>query len=307
LALRAKYHFHPIRNAVNRLNSVKDIADCRQPITTHAEKHLNFAERYGPWAVVAGASEGTGRAFARKLAARGVPSILIARREAPLLAVAEEIRKESDIVCVAAAIDLSAADAIDSIIAAVDQREVGLFIGNAGADTNGAPFLDCEVEAWEQLVQRNVLTTMRCCHHFGSAMRGRQRGGLLLVNSGACYGGLPSLAIYAASKAFSLVLGESLWSELRPFGIDVLNLVLGRTDTPALRALLSEKGLPIPPDLASPEDVAEVGLANLPHGPIHNWGQADNVAGYAPNAPEARRARILALEAASKQVIGKSP
>ena len=66
---------------------------------------MSFAERYGPWAIVAGASEGTGRAFARRIAANGVPSILIARREAPLAALAKEIREESGITCVTASIE----------------------------------------------------------------------------------------------------------------------------------------------------------------------------------------------------------
>jgi len=112
------------------------------------------------------------------------------------------------------------------------------------------------------------------------------------------------MAAYSASKAFVLNFGESLWTELRPHGVDVLNLILGRTDTPAFRKLLAEKGMPVPPGLASPDDVAEVGLTRLPNGPIHNWGLADDVAGYAPSSAAARRSRILAIDVASKQVFG---
>src|SRR3546814_10550242 len=82
---------------------------------------------------------------------------------------------------------------------------------------------------------------MQCCHHFANAMRARGHGGLLLVNSGACYGGASSMAVYSASKAFVLCFGETLWAELQPHGVDVLNLVLGRTDTPEFRRLLAEK------------------------------------------------------------------
>ena len=112
------------------------------------------------------------------------------------------------------------------------------------------------------------------------------------------------MAAYSASKAFTLNFGESLWSELRPHGVDVLNLVLGRTDTPAFRALLAEKGLPVPPGLASPDDVAQTGLDRLPHGPVHNWGLADDVVGYAPSSASARRSRILAIDSATKQMYG---
>ena len=132
---------------------------------------MSFIERYGPWAVVTGASEGTGREFARQIAAEGVPSILIARREAPLAALVEEIRGESGVECIAAAIDLAAPDAFDRIAEAVGEREVGLFVSNAGADPNGARFLDRDIETWMQLVQRNSITMMRCCHHFAGPMQ----------------------------------------------------------------------------------------------------------------------------------------
>jgi short-subunit dehydrogenase len=265
---------------------------------------MTFVERYGPWAVVAGASEGTGRAFARKIASNGVPCILIARRADPLAALAETIHKESGLVCATAVIDLASPDAVDQIVAAVEDREVGLFVSNAGADPNGARFLDRDMDLWLDHVRRNVITTMSCCHHFGKLMRARRKGGLLLVNSGACYGGASFMAAYSASKAFTLNFGESLWAELRPHGVDVLNLVLGRTDTPAFRALLAEKGLPVPPDLASPDDVAQIGLDRLPQGPVYNWGLADDVAGYAPTSAGIRRSRILAIDVATKQVYG---
>lgn len=266
---------------------------------------MGFAERYGPWAVIAGASEGTGRAFARKIAAKGVHCILIARREAPLRALADEIHAESGVACVVAPIDLAAPDAHTRIVAAVGDREVGLYISNAGSDPNGSRFLDRGVGAWTDLVNRNVTTTMQCCHHFGSLMRARKGGGLLLVGSGACYGGSSFLAVYAGSKAFEMCLAEGLWAELRPYNIDVLYFALNTTDTPAFHALLAEKGLPAPPNLASPDQVAEVGLARLPYGPIRNWGQEDDVAGMASNSPDVRRARILAIDESTKRIFGE--
>ena len=102
----------------------------------------SLADRYGPWAVIAGASEGTGRAFAQQLAAAGIHCILIARREQPLRALADEIRRDHGVDCVIASIDLSMPDACEQVKAAVGDREVGLFIANAGADPNGARFLD---------------------------------------------------------------------------------------------------------------------------------------------------------------------
>ena len=210
------------------------------------------SEKYGPWAIVAGASEGVGRELARKVAANGVNCILVARREKPLVELAERIRAESGVECVPASIDLAAPDAFDRILAAVGSREVGLYISNAGADPNASHFLDRKIESWVELVDLNILTTMRCCHHFGGLMRERRRGGLLLVGSGAAYGGGPFMAVYSGAKAFDLCFGEGLWAELRRSASTCCRLVLDVTDTPALRKLLAEKGQPLPSRMASP-------------------------------------------------------
>lgn len=233
----------------------------------------DFAEQYGPWALVLGASDGTGAAFARHIAAKGIPCVLVARREALLLELAEQIRTESGVECVTASIDLSLTDAGDQVVAAVGDREIGLFVYNAGSDTNGAHFLDKPIDNWIRLAGINVMTTLRCCHHFGGLMRQRRRGGILLVSSGAAFGGGSYLATYSGSKAFELCFAESLWHELRPYQVDVLHLALNTTDTPALRKLLVEKGKQSPSSLASPDKVARVGLANLAKGPDYNWGQ----------------------------------
>ena len=257
---------------------------------------MSFAERYGPWAIVAGASEGTGQEFARQLAAQGLNLVLIARRKGPLEALADEIRGAPGVECLTASIDLGSDDAAARIFAAADGREIGLFVSNAGADPHNAMFLDREVESWDGLARMNTLTMMRCCHRFGRAMRDRGRGGLLLVNSGACYIGLSELAVYAAGKAFMLNFAEGLWAELRGHGVDVLTLVLTQTDTPLFRSYLAAKGLPFPDNAASPVDVARTGLERLPHGPIHNWGYADDEPGFAPLSPAQIRARIEAIE-----------
>jgi len=265
-----------------------------------------FRSRYGPWAVISGASEGTGRSFALRLASGGVNCVLIARRPEPLARLADEIRSRYGVDVLTLSIDLAQEDACARIAEGVGDREVGLYVANAGADPNGARFLDRPVDVWLDLVRRNVSTTMRCCHQFGSAMRNRGRGGLLLVGSGACYGGLPSIATYCGTKAFEMCFAEGLWAELRPHGVDVLYFSLSQTDTPEYRRLLASKGMPVPDHLADPDQVAEMGLARLPHGPIRNWGQEDDVAGYAPNSPDARRARIEAIAQSAALASGPS-
>ncbi len=264
---------------------------------------MSFVQQYGPWALVTGASEGTGAAFAHRAAAEGLNCILVARREQALESLAGALQEQHGVATLTLSCDLSAEGAAEQVIAALGEREVGLYIANAGADTVGAKFLDAALEDWLKLMQLNVTTSMKLCYTLGTAMRERGRGGIILLGSGVSYGGMGGLAVYAGSKSFTLAFGESLWSELRPHGVHVLNFMLGRTDTPALREVLARNQLPAPADLASPEAVAEAGFANLARGPILNWGQADDGPGMSPIPPAARRERLLMMEELAKAVI----
>ncbi|MDG2005431.1 MAG: SDR family NAD(P)-dependent oxidoreductase [Novosphingobium sp.] len=270
---------------------------------------MDFKERYGPWVVVAGASEGTGRSFARQVAAKGLSCVLVAKH-GPLEETAEEIRRESEVDVVTAKIDLAGDDAAAGIIAAVGGREVGLYISNAGADWAGERFLEHDIEDWLSLSHINVDTMLRCAHHFGRAMKDRRRGGILLVNSGACYGGSKYLAIYCAAKAFQLNFAEGLWSELRVYGVDVLSIVLGRTDTPGYRQRRADRGLIVgsaeDEGLASAEDVAIQGLERLPFGPVHNVGLEDDDAMFGSSAA-GRREKAVMLETIVMEGSGYKP
>jgi uncharacterized protein len=221
---------------------------------------MDFAERYGPWAVVAGASEGIGASVARLLGARGVNVVLVARRQGPLDEVAATVPAETRTVV----LDLSGADAASTLAQAVAGLEVGLVVYNAGADPNMSPFLDRPADVWQGMVARNCATVVGVTHHFAGLMKERGHGGIVLVSSGAAWAGGSHLAVYGASKAFDLLLGESLWAELRPLGVDVLAMVLGQTDTPAFRRVLDGREVD---GVADPDDVARDMLDNLAEGP----------------------------------------
>jgi uncharacterized protein len=267
---------------------------------------MDLISNYGPWAVITGASEGTGAAFALQLADAGINTVLVARREGPLAELAGQVRSRGA-DCVTVAVDLTASDATDRIVAAVGDREVGLLIANAGADTNSSLFLDNDLSNWEKLIHLNITSTIRNCHHFGQGMRDRERGGIIIVGSGSCYGGLHGMGVYCGVKAFDLCFGEGLWAEMRHVGVDVLNLILGRTDTPAHRKIAEDSGHAFNPSgMASSDDVARIGLEQLPYGPTYNWGQSNDVAGYAPNSPDDRRARIVQIEARMRGGVTKS-
>jgi short-subunit dehydrogenase len=237
-----------------------------------------FAGRYGPWALVAGASDGVGAGFARALAERGLNLVLLARRQQVLNEVASRISAGTGVDTRTAAVDLCEPGAMASIARATDGLQIGMVVYCAGADPNYEPFLASPVEVPLALVQRNCVVPMQVCHHFAAAMAERGRGGIILLSSAAGLGGAPNMVAYGASKAFDMVMAEALWSELHSQGVDVLSLVLGATDTPALRRLLVRRGFISDPDapipgLATPEQVVTEGLDHLSNGPTWFAGE----------------------------------
>ncbi|MFF5140235.1 SDR family NAD(P)-dependent oxidoreductase [Streptomyces sp. NPDC013157] len=158
--------------------------------------------------------------------------------------------------------------------------------------TTPAPFLHWNVETHASLIRRNCSAVMETAHHFGAPMTARGNGGLILVTSGAAWAGGATLSVYGATKAFDLLLAESLWAEWHEAGVHVLGLVLGRTDTPSLRRTLKGKDGASLGELADPNDVAEAALEHLAHGPVWIYGSADPT-GASPLGMLSRRDAVL--------------
>lgn len=223
--------------------------------------------RYGPWALIAGGSEGVGAEMALQLAADGFHLVLVARRPGPLEATADAARSHGVEVRTIAA-DLTDPAAISAITEATSDVEVGLFVYNAGANTHGHPFTAGTLEGFGKVIDLNITAMLGLTHHFASLMKARGRGGVLLVGSLAGYVGTSTESIYGAAKAFSKIFAEGLWSELGEHGVDVLELVLGLTRTPAMERAGLDFDVP-GLHVSDPADVAREGLASLGDGPVH--------------------------------------
>lgn len=224
------------------------------------------ANKYGPWAVVAGGSEGVGASFARLLAESGINCVLIARKPEPLAATAEQVRGLG-VQVRELALDLLDPNALDRIREVTDDLEVGLMIFNAGANSYGHEFVTGDPERMRGVVDLNITAQMDLARHFGAHMRERGRGGLMLVGSMAGYLGQPEISVYSAAKAFSRIFTEGLWLELGEHGVDVLELVLGVTRTPAMERAGLRMDIP-GLNVAEPDDVARDGLLHLADGPV---------------------------------------
>jgi uncharacterized protein len=247
-----------------------------------------FCQRYGPWALVAGASEGIGAAFATTLARRGLDLVLVARRPGPLTALADRLSVRT----VTVAADLATAAGLAAVEQATQDLEVGLVVVNAAYSPIGR-LIDQDSKQIQRALDLNCRTPLLLAHRYLPAMAARGRGGLIIMSSLAGLQGTPSLATYAATKAFGAVFAEGLWAELRGTGVDVLACVAGAVATPGLSATM---GRPAPGTL-DPDRVAATALGALGRRPR-------TVPGTLMRASAALMTRLLPRRAAIALIAG---
>ena len=196
---------------------------------------LDFTTRYGSWAMVAGASQGLGAAYAEALAARGLNLILVARRSDLLQSLSSTLSQKYKIETKTIVQDLSAQDAAEQVLRSAEDLDVGLLVYNAAFSAIG-PFVERSVEDHMKELHTNTMTPLKLVHFFANQMLARGRGGILLMASLSAYQGSAYISAYAATKAFNIVLAEGLWEEWRQRGVDALVCVSGAIKTPTYLA-----------------------------------------------------------------------
>ncbi len=224
-------------------------------------------EKYGPWALILGASEGVGVSFARQLGKMGIHCVLVARQAELLQREADRVSADFGVQTRTLALDLTRGDMLDRLREVTDDLDVGLVVYNAAAvPGGGGRFLDCPLDVALHVVRLLPLGEVCVSHHFGAKMAARGRGGIVLMGSLAGNAGGVSLVSYSAAKAFTQIFAEGLWAELRPRGVDVLCCVIGATHTPSrARLKLTDQ----PGDIISdPDDIARFAMENLTNGPV---------------------------------------
>ena len=230
-------------------------------------KPLAIIQRYGPWALVTGASSGIGAAMARQIAADGANVALTARRGELLDALAAELERDFGVETRVVAADLADDGGPQALLDAVADLEIGLLVNNAGRGLVGR-FDLLEGDALRRLVRLNCEAPLVLTHALVQGMRERGRGGVIFTGSAAGRVPLPLHAVYSATKAFDGFLGEALWGELRASNIDVLTLEPGSTATG-----FQEAAGEIAHEGQDPSEVAALGLRSLGQQPsvIAGW------------------------------------
>ncbi len=254
--------------------------------------------RYGGWAVVAGASEGIGAAFATALARAGLNVVLAARRPEPLDALAATLRDGTGVEVRTVAADLATRAGLDALTGASDGLEVGLLVVNAAYAPVGR-FLDRDADDLQRVVELNVTAPLRLARHYLPAMTARGRGGLILMSSLAGQQGSPGISTYAATKAFGAILAEGLWAELHSSGVDVLACVAGAVETPGLARAKSRRA----PGTVPPALVADAAVRALGRGPRVVPGALMKISAMLMPRLLPRRAAIAIIAKASTDLV----
>ncbi|MCV7331425.1 SDR family oxidoreductase [Mycobacterium cookii] len=250
-----------------------------------SRRQQRLHERYGPCALVTGASSGIGREIARQLAASGLDLVLVARSAAPLHQLADELIAQHGIAIQVLPIDLASGDGVDELTTATTSTEIGLYVASAGFGTSG-PFLDSTLDQERDMLRLNCEAVLATSLVFGRRFAARGRGGLVLLSSIVGFQGTPNAAHYAATKAYVQTLAEALHVELRAHGVDVLAAAPGPTHSGfADRASMTMSYA------LSPQDVAKGTLAALGRRPTALPGPLSRVLQYSL-APLPRRARV---------------
>ena len=256
------------------------------------DKKLKFREKYGPYALVAGGSDGLGAAYAEALAQRGLNLVLMAREKKRLEAAANRLKEKYSIDVITFAVDLADYEKVKSLIAGLGLKaakvSIGLLVYNAAFAPIGL-FENTSEEHLSLAAAVNVRAPLLLARLLSAPMIKNQRGGIVLMSSLAGAQGSPKLAAYAATKAFNAVLAEGLWKELKPRGIDVIGCCAGAILTPGYQQAEQSKAAP---GTLPARDVAEQTLNALGKGPIVIPGAVNKTARFVLTRVLTRKAAI---------------
>jgi uncharacterized protein len=204
-------------------------------------------KRFGPWALVTGASSGIGKEFARQIAASGIHVALVGRREPLLRTVGAECTQASGVQHRIIPLDLSEPDFLPVLADATRDLDIGLVVSNAGTGNPGK-FLQLDRQLLQETLRLSTMAHLDIAHHFGQKLTKRRRGGIILAGAMGAENGVPCMANDGAAKAYVHSLGEALHYELKPQGVYVTVLAAGFTNTAVLEKFgLDPKTMPMKP------------------------------------------------------------
>lgn len=226
----------------------------------------DFIGKYGPVALVTGASSGIGRSFSELLASKGLDLVVTARRVERLEELATHLQNTYGVNVTVQQVDLAQSGAAQQLLDATETFDIGLLVSNAGFGWKGA-FDSGDPHTLSDMLMVNCHAPLLLARGFLPRLKTRTKGGIIFTSSVEGLMGGPYSSTYAATKSFMNSLGEGLWAELASTDIHVLTLCPGATDTEAPR--LQGIDPTTLTNVMSPDEVARLALENITDGPVY--------------------------------------
>jgi hypothetical protein len=231
-------------------------------MTNDRNSDPSWTQRYGPWALVTGASDGIGRDMAREIAARGVNVMLVARRYDRLEALAVELHDRFAVETAVIVCDLADPDAVNRLIDETGKHDIGLLAACAGYGTSG-PLLDTDMSDELTMIDVNCRAVAALTKAFGKRLAARGRGGIVLMSSIVAFQGVANAANYAATKAYVQSLAEGLRVELSAKGVDIVASAPGPVDSGFADRAHMRMGATVSPSIVARSTVAALGRKSI--------------------------------------------
>jgi len=238
---------------------------------------------------------GLGAEYARQIAARGLNLVLLAWPADGLEELAQALENRYGIETRRIVLDLADRAGTRSLAEATESLEIGLVVYNAAFSRIG-PFLQQDLEGLLRSVDVNCVGPLILAHAFAGPMVQRGHGGIILMSSLSAFHGTALVATYGATKAFNLMLGESLWEELRDSGVDVLAVCPGATRTPGWEQSRAQIRGFLSAPVMEPAPVVNEALEALGSRPLVVAGRTNRLLGFFLNRlmPRRRAVEVLA-------------
>ena len=185
------------------------------------------------YALITGASSGIGLEYAHQLAAKGHNLVIVSNRDEENKRVAAEIAGKYGVVALPLYADLSQLDSAQQIYDWCHQNdiEVDILINNAGM-LLFSTLVHTDPARINTLINLHCTTPTHLCRLFGNDMKERGRGHILIMSSITAWTPYPTISHYAASKTYLRSFAQSLWYELRDYGVSVTVVFPSAVDTP---------------------------------------------------------------------------
>ena len=226
---------------------------------------MEYKKKYGPWGIVIGASMGIGACCARELAEKGLNVVLCARSKDKLEKVAGQIEADFGVKTKVIPVDWTSEERETLLDEGLKDIDLGCAVYSAAWGYQGA-FLKGSLEEYKRINSLNVDGALFFSMYFGKMFCEKKRGGLLFLGSGAGYTGCAYMSSYAGSKGFEAMLALSLYTEFKPYNVDVTVAYIGAVDTPGLRGLFPSEESFKAQNPATPEDTAKESIDALGKG-----------------------------------------